>query len=318
MNTIKIIKHKIEDNYLEITLESNEINHVIINTIRRVILSLLPTYAFYQKNINISKNTTVTNNDYLKLRISNFPIYNINNKENTIEHLTRLKKNFHNNLNINEFIDDDKNLPELEKITMYCNVKNDNKDLLNITTNMCKFYNDDQEIPNIYKKPLLICKLKPGEEINFTATTELGIGLVDAIWTTTDNVPFEQINDNKFKLKFESDGQLKCLDIINRSIKIIINHLLYYRDILVKELENNKFKGDIIIDNEDHTFGNLISRSLQDHKNIEFAGYKIDHLLVRTVTIKYITNGGKSISNIIMESLSDKIKLYENILSKLK
>ena len=38
---------------------------------------------------------------------------------------------------------------------------------------------------------------------------------------------------------------------------------------------------------------------IDNHNNIEFAGYKLDHLLIREVLIEYVTNSGKVINEII-------------------
>jgi DNA-directed RNA polymerase subunit L len=311
---IKIKKNKIDNYNFDIDLEGNDVNHVIINTLRRVILSLIPVYAY--NIIDIKKNTSVFNNDQIRLRINNFPVFNIKNKKDTLQHIDRLKRNFYNKLDMNDFSDKDQDLPSLENITMYCDAKNEKEELLNVTTDMCKFYNEEEEIKNIYDKPLLICKLKKNEEINFTAKTVLGFGLVNSIWTTTDNCPFDEIDENKFNFKFTSEGQIKAKDIFERAINIIINMLNKYKKLIVKNNQNtDDNKGEIIIDNEDHTLGNLISRSLQNHKNIEFAGYKVKHLLIKEIIIKYITNGGKSFNDIIKESIDYTIKIYEKILS---
>jgi DNA-directed RNA polymerase subunit L len=311
---IKIKNNNIDDLHFDITLEGQDINHVIINTIRRVILSLIPVYTY--RDITIEKNTSVFNNDQIRLRINNFPIFNIKNNKNTLKHIDRMKRNLHEKMDINQFNENDKNLPPLEKITMYCNAKNDKNELLNVTTNMCKFYNDEEEIKNIYDKPLLICKLKKDEELIFSATSVLGFGLASSIWSITDNCPFQELADDKFNLKFTSDGQIKTKDIFERAIHIIIDMLNKYQTLISKKSKSkDDYKGELIIDNEDHTFGNLISRSLQNHKNIEFAGYKLNHPLVREITIKYITNGGKSFNDIIKESFDTTIKIYEKILS---
>ena len=46
--------------------------NVVINTIRRVILLEIPTYAFTQKSIEITENTSIYDNDYMRLRLSQF------------------------------------------------------------------------------------------------------------------------------------------------------------------------------------------------------------------------------------------------------
>ena len=71
------------DSRLEFNINSININYVIMNTIRRIILSEIPIYAF--TNFTIEKNFSALNNDMLKLRISNFPVWGIENNVNYIK-----------------------------------------------------------------------------------------------------------------------------------------------------------------------------------------------------------------------------------------
>jgi DNA-directed RNA polymerase subunit L len=77
-------------------------------------------------------------------------------------------------------------------------------------------------------------------------------------------------------------------------------------------LEQHRIKGMITIENESHTFGNLLSRLLQDHTSILFAGYKIEHLLIKELTIGYKTDGTDIV--IILEDIITKAKdIFEQI-----
>ena len=66
-----------KDSRLEVTLEGSDINHVVINTIRRIGMTEVPIYSFDQ--VDISENKSIFNNDYMRLRIKNLPIPNIEN-----------------------------------------------------------------------------------------------------------------------------------------------------------------------------------------------------------------------------------------------
>jgi DNA-directed RNA polymerase subunit L len=67
---------------------------------------------------------------------------------------------------------------------------------------------------------------------------------------------------------------------------------------------NAEYDAEISIENENHTLGNLLTRALQDNKNISFCGYKIDHPFINELTIKYKTEGNK-FSNILNFPFSD-------------
>ena len=55
-------------------LEGKDINFVTINTIRRVCYNNIPIYTFDPNLVKITNNTSVYNNDYMRLRISNLEI----------------------------------------------------------------------------------------------------------------------------------------------------------------------------------------------------------------------------------------------------
>ena len=81
-------------------------------------------------------------------------------------------------------------------------------------------------------------------------------------------------------------------------------------------LEQHRVKGIIKIENESHTFGNLLSKFLRDHPSILFSGYKIDHLLVKELTIGYKTDGTDIVTifnNIINEARNTFKSLKEAI-----
>ena len=77
------------NNFLKFNITGSDINEVVLNTIRRVILELIPTYAFARDDIIIEKNKSIYNNDYMTNRISNFPIWGITND---IENLNLIPK----------------------------------------------------------------------------------------------------------------------------------------------------------------------------------------------------------------------------------
>ena len=63
---------------LELNLKRKNLNYVVMNTLRRTILSDVPIYAF--DKITINKNTSAyLNNNYMKLRIENLPVIGIEN-----------------------------------------------------------------------------------------------------------------------------------------------------------------------------------------------------------------------------------------------
>ena len=158
-----------KSDHLKLRLKGKDINYVYINTLRRVILEEIPSYGINPDLISISKNSSVYNNDYLRNRIENFPLIDLNFKldleeYNKLRTYTRGIENYNNNY-------------EENNINMYLDVKNSEDKVLNVTTSDVKYYLNDKMEKNIYKKDLLICKLKKDEEINLSIKVDKGVGL---------------------------------------------------------------------------------------------------------------------------------------------
>ena len=369
--SVRVIEHnKYDDtynNYVVYGIKGSKINNVIINTIRRSILEMIPTYAFDKEDIVITKNSSIYNNDYMRLRLSQFPIINVDNPRETIEKSLELEyeaniTSFEQKIEDIDVIkrkEEIKNLEKSQNFTMVVNVKNTSSSVLNVTTdtNGVKFYYRGKLTESPYKRKLLIIKLKPGEEFSCNAASILNIGMKYVNHQATSVCVFaepEQQSSNEFKLNIESLKQIPEKEIIIRACLIINKKLQNYLDIITDkikkyesekisdqysidtkpedtnneeisqsssdrdentELEVHRTKGFITIENESHTFGNLISRMLQDHESILFAGYKIDHLLIKEATIGYKTDG-TDILEIFNDSINEAISIYESIIDK--
>jgi DNA-directed RNA polymerase subunit L len=368
---IKIIEQaKIDEtfnNYLVLQFSGTDINHVIMNTIRRVIMELVPTYAFDKDDILISKNTSIYNNDYMKLRLSHFPIIGIENLIETIKQVSNLEyeaniSTFDQKIEDINIIAEKEQAIKLEKAQNFIiniNVKNTTANNLSITTDNqnVKYYYQTKPILSPYKQPLLIIKLKPGEEFIGTLTSTLNIGLKNSNYMPTAVCVYSEENENSYKLNIESLKQLSEIEIIIRSCDIILTKLNNFLEIFknkIKEyssdkinneyslddevkkdksdsetitesairntnddaLEEHRVKGIINIENETHTFGNLLSRLLQEHPAILFAGYKMDHLLIKILTIGYKTDGTDII--VILDDVINKAKdIFDIIKNKI-
>jgi len=295
-------------NHLYLNVKGQEVNHVVLNTLRRTILEDIPSYGFNVNNINITKNSSVYNNDYMRSRIENFPLIGVNfpldlNEYNKLREYTRGGK-----LNIN---DEEEN--EESEITIYCNIKNDKDLVMDVTSEDIEFYRKDKKIKSFYDKPILLVKLKKNEEFEFSAKSDKGIAMNHSRYATAGVCCYDMIKEDNFILKIEPRGQTGILDILDKTCEIIKYRLKLILDKIMKVKFTNDNHGKIVLSNEDHTYGGILARGLQNHKNIEFAGYKMEHLLIRDVTIEYITNGGKTINEIVKDVITDYLNLYDNV-----
>ena len=373
---IRIIdESKINDtynNYLILGIKGSKINNVILNTLRRVIMELLPSYSFSKKDIDISKNTSIYNNDYMRLRLCQWPIFNIENSEETINKSAELEyeanlSTFEKQIEDLNIIEEKERLAKAEKsqnFIMSINVKNTTSQVYNVTTDdeNVKFYYKGKITESPYKRPLLIIKLKPGEEFICTASSTLNIGLKGASCMPNSVCVFsepelESNSDAEYKFTLESLKQLSEKELIIRACNIINIKLNNFQDVISTKileyksdkihddynldeknksdsdsdtitesairnssdivLDQHRVKGIVKIENESHTFGNLLSNLLQKHNATLFAGYNIDHLLIKELTIGYKTDG-TDIIEIFNDIISEAKQIFNDIKEKVE
>jgi DNA-directed RNA polymerase subunit L len=345
-----IIKEKQEskdgynNNYVLFKFSGKEINYIIINTIRRTILTLVPSYAFDPENIIIEKNTSVYNNDYMKLRLSNIPVINpsyekmiIKNDLSSLENILELEEaaniiNFENKSTLTKEEEEKKKEFQtklLNNFQIHITAINETNSILPITTDNVKFMIKNKEIKTVYPLPILLLKLKPseprihikGEEFKATCYSSLNIPLKNAIYLSCNICSYDEIDSNTFEFKLSSMRQISEEMIINYACNIIIIKLNKIKEKIINAIHKYKdekvlYEAELIIENENHTMGNVITRVIQDNPDIEYCGYKIDHLYINELTLRYKTNG-KSIVEILESSINYLINLYKHLLKQI-
>jgi DNA-directed RNA polymerase alpha subunit len=162
------------NNYTLFIIKGQDINYITINTLRRVILTLVPTFAFDPENIIIEKNTSVYNNDYMKLRLSSIPLINssyesnkmiIKNDSSILHKVLELEEeaNIANYENKNTLTKEEENQKKenlkklLDNLQIIIEAKNDKSDIISITTETSvKFIINNKQIKSIFPNPILI------------------------------------------------------------------------------------------------------------------------------------------------------------------
>ena len=169
-----------QDSRLEINIKGKNINHVILNAIKRTVQKSIPTYAF--DKIKITKNNSVFNNNQIKLRIKNLPILGIKNENDFYEEEEEEDSDEDNEfdqetglqgIDLNQ--EKDINISTLNQITMYIDYTNDTDDIVTVTTEDCKFYYKENTIMSPYKNPIALIKLHPQRQFTMSAVSNLGI-----------------------------------------------------------------------------------------------------------------------------------------------
>jgi DNA-directed RNA polymerase subunit L len=308
-------------NKLELKIKGKNINYIILNTIRRSILTDVPIYAF--NNFNFTTNESIFNNNYIKLRLSNMPVWGIPNKndrfipENKLIADNILGEEGIMDLQIDDDVDLDNessvNSSSLNQLTMYVDYKNNEKTIVSVSTNDVKFYYSNKNIASPYPIPVPIIKLQPDQSINFTAITVLGTERESSIYSATSACYYNEIDPNEFKFILESRGQISEQRIIEVALINIISSL----ENLIKmiPLEQNSHIGEIIINGENNTMGNLLSHGMQNHKNVKFAGYNLPHLLENKVIIHYeLINEKIKLKDVFDDVVIYFIEIFKNII----
>lgn len=314
------------DNYEvnNIVLKFTNTNHVIISTLRRIILTLIPIYSYAPNNIIFEMNDTIYNNDYMRLRLSNFPIYLTNdfNKYSTLKEARILE--YRANLGSKEI--DETSLLDLkfsrDDLQMVINVKNNsNTENMYVETNSVgvSFFLNNKQIEHPYKRPLLIIILRPNESFKVICKSDLNIALKNAIYRCCTQCYFTEESSTEYLLYLSSRRQISEKEIIIRACDIIIEKIVISIKIINNKINDNELsllEGILELEGEFHTLGNLLVRFLQDHKDIEYAGYSIGHPSISMIKIKYI--GKEKINKILTEIQTEIVSVFTDIRDQIK
>jgi DNA-directed RNA polymerase subunit L len=278
-------------------------------------------------------NESIFNNNYIKLDLNNMPVLGIENSLIKLEQtINEEQEEDNNDAEINDLIENNesnetekkKNNSSLNQLTMYINYTSKEKKNITVTTEDVKFYYKEKNIKSPYKTPIPLIDLQPGQTINCSAITSVGTEKESAIFSPVSVCYYREINDNEFDFIIESRGQITEERIIEVALLNLIEIIekiqttgLQNGIIQTQDLKN--YKGEILINGENNTIGNLLSHGLQNHKKIKFAGYNIPHLLDEKVLITYeLYDNTSNIKEIIIEVIDNFIELFKKIIKNVK
>jgi DNA-directed RNA polymerase subunit L len=283
-------------------------NIKILSTLRRTCANYVPTHAFNAVNIVIEQNTCVAfNNDYMRLRLSQIPIFNLESK------LSFLHNKYWKGINYADATREKH--PDEKNIKIYINSYNNSNEIKAVTTKDVKCYNDDQQIELFDPSaPILIVLLRPNDSFKAMMTSSLGIGEAHTIycacsnaWATYD----EDIKDNGeriFKsgeLFLKSRGEQTEPKILKHALEFLIKKYDDFKQDIEKKIKSKELNDGknlfLTIDDEDFTFTEPLNFELQDHKNIIFSGSSKPDTQIKSMVLKIETDGKKSSGEIIIE-----------------
>jgi DNA-directed RNA polymerase subunit L len=300
------------DSRLEFDIKG--ISHTIINTFRRVILTSIPIYSFSPENITISENTSIFNNNYMKLRISNMPVFGIHS-DNPIystpkkENVIKEEDEDLNDIDFNNKTQD-VNSSTLKLLTMYLDYMNNSDEIVTVGTNDCKFYYAEKQINSPYPTNIPIIKLQPKQKFKMSAITKLGIEEISSIYSPVSIFTYKMLSEDHYTVIIESRGQLNEKQIFQYAydnIKMMLGNFLT----LIPD--KNDINGKLMMKNGEHTLGNLIAEGLQQHKKVKFAGYNCPHLLDKKIIFHYELVKEDNIKDIISDIVKEYLEVFYKI-----
>jgi DNA-directed RNA polymerase subunit L len=336
LKNIKDIKIKLNEyqkankyNETKLILDIEGIPTPYSNALSRIMDEYVPTYGFPVELIEVEehKSACLINNDLLKLRFTQLPIFNIDTKFDFDSGIEYIDEEF---LSVSFKDDKYKELKHNYILEMYLNIENNKdkydeyhikeddvlNDMVYVTTDHASFYLNGEYIDSPYMTgmyaPLLI-KLKKNEKIKCKMTSALSNGLKHKIFSSI-KFCHHDLDTNQFII--ESIGQLNEIDLLNKAIKIVIKKLMdfkiYFKEDTEIDRETNKLI--FIFENEDYTMGNLLNYTFQSHKKISYSGYNIKSGLERNLEIKIMCEDEKDSPLIYMDECIDYLlKFFDEI-----
>lgn len=331
--------------------EIHELDLAIVNSIRRVILSEIPTVGFLgekEPTINITKNNGPLHNEFMIHRIGNIPIHF---SEEEVE----------------SFIDDE--------FEFYIDIKNNDAKMLNVTSKDIKGNKNGKELTekelnrlfpanNVTKSHILITRLRQGEELAFNAKVIKSTTLTHASFSPVSLCAFSFIQDHEknkeekdilqkernylknnygdptaIEFSIEPEKGLSAKYLVAKAVEILRNKI----DTIEQELEtNNSTKVtleqnedirntfDLIINDETDTFGNLFQsinyskyirekNTILDNKfTMSYIGYYAPHPFDYKIVIRLTLQNEDNIKPTLEEAMRVYKKCLSNVNNSLK
>lgn len=278
----------------------------ILNVLRETLMRDIPIYAFPPELITIDKahTNTIFNNDQLKLRFSQLPVYLPKNIKPEIipDYLSSsldlfrtgkyVPANYSSDGSIptEDLVPTIPNIPEidinLDSSTL--NKEKSNNSLINITTNDIKFYVNNNEVENPYPKdyPILLISLREGQKIAFHLKAAVNTARRNVIWQPVARCWNNPISDSEFIFRFESNGQIPEPILIKKALQCIFKRLDSFYEKIKNHYDQTQEQNE---EYKIHSFSNtplmfLIAAQLQKMDGVISAGaFTISYLNGETI-----------------------------------
>ena len=259
-------------------MEFKDIDLSILNSLRRVILTNIPSYSL--DNFKVINNYSPFMDEYITQRLSLIPIF------------TKMAEKAPENLTFN------------------LNVKGSSYEIKSIYSKDIKSSDGKKYFP----ENCLIMKLKgvPDrlESINIEMSLSRGTSEHSSKYSVVNVVSLNPISGkNSYILDIEANEKQDAEMTFNQAVKVLIEKLENVRNLGPEKIKFMKLKTnfyEITLLNENHTIGNLIKRHIDLNYPEINCGYFKPHPLIEEVRLKITTGKPK---DIIIESCNELIKI---------
>jgi DNA-directed RNA polymerase subunit L len=311
---------EIDDNQCSFYLNNNSsaIKISMANAIRRTIITSIPTYIIHPEETTFFENNSVFNNEFLKHRLSLIPIISYQDLNYDKIMISCKKKNeneYTENLYVSDFLC--KNIETNEIIDNKLIFSHENILFAKLKYNQIisfegKLIKNNADNKGSFHCPVSKCIYtfeidKPESEKIMATMTDKEI--LDFKTQDIQRV-YEKNKDgepNRYKFEIEGIGFYKMKDILNMSIKILIDKLILIqkefrvknsKKVILEDADNLDFY-NFSIENENETIGNILSTYFLNDENIFYCGYLIEHPLKKNIILRIKLKENNNLENII-------------------
>ena len=303
ITTSYIPRKGLQASSLKIHFKDFKYNIAYLNSLRRILIEYVPTYAFDRELIKISKNTGYQNNDQISLRLSQIPVLGINTDLIYIEDYRWQNVDYTKN---------EEDFPEEKTYEVSINVKNTTHDYLAVTTNNFSVFINGQQIKNPYDQanPLLITILRKDEELICNMTAKIRLGILNTCWSPVYNT-YCMYKGNDYDFIIHSYGQQTEQKLFNQGIEVILYRLKLFKSLIdnIKEKDITEYNINI----NDKSISNILVATLQKYDEVEFVGSNIKSFLEPKVVLHLIVKEKTDIKKLFAKCIDEITKNYTEI-----
>ena len=284
-----MIKFKDDNTTLIVELDGSKIEYCesISNTIRRILLCDIPSYAF--SNTTIQENTSILNNDIIKHRLELFPIQSFDEKY-------------------------DKSITS----TLYINVQNTTNENIDVTSNDFIIKINNKNNDKIFKSletPIILCHLRPDQKLQLTSDLSKGMAQEHDMYSVCHSY-FSESN-NIFSLFIEPNGLYSSKELFKIACNIYIDKLTNLNQIISDNSDSDKNEIDITIENNNYTIAHLFICYIQQLDETKYAACNLPHLSEKNIRINIILKNNFTIENICSKIILKIQNLFKSFIKNL-